>query len=117
MLTNYPKFDIADPTSDPELYFSVRMSIEEALSHEPKTGIEVVFRLQTGAKLTRMFNPTDTIELMYDFVFIKLTEVDMSKRVNFYLAEQFTRQKLTDVTLPVSALGEEERLQVNVNEN
>ena len=115
--TNYPKFDIADPSNDPELYFSVRMSIEEGLTHIPKSGVDVIFRLQSGAKISRIFNPHDPIELLYDFIFIKLTEVDMSKRINFYLTEQFTRQKLTDVTLPISALGEEERLQINVNEN
>jgi|JI61114C2RNA_FD_contig_101_208060_length_1516_multi_2_in_0_out_0_3 hypothetical protein len=112
--TNYPKFEL-DPTHDPELYFSVRMSMEDNLSQLPKSGIDVIFRLQSGAKLSRMFNPSDPIELLYDFVFLKLTEVDMSKHINFYLAEQFTRQKLLDITLPISALGEEERLQVNVN--
>jgi hypothetical protein len=80
--------------------------MEEALAAVPKGGIEVVFRMQSGSKIGRTFNQSDNIELLYDFVFLKLTEVDMSRRVNFYLAEQFTKQMLTDVTLPISALGE-----------
>jgi len=61
------------------------MSMEDALVDVPKTGIEVVFRLQSGSKIARMFNPSDNIELLYDFVFLKLTEVNMSNRINFYL--------------------------------
>lgn len=62
--------------------------------------------MPSGTKISRLFNPHDQIELLYDFVFIYLSEKDMSQKISFYLTEQFTRQKLTDVTLPIAALGE-----------
>jgi hypothetical protein len=69
--TNFQEFNL-DPYSDPELYFSIRMSMEEALASVHKRGIEVVFRLQSGSKISRVFNLSDNIELLYDFVFLKL---------------------------------------------
>lgn len=59
--TNYPKFEIADPNVDPELYFSIRMSMEEGVASVPNTGIDVVFRFEDGRKISRLFKPTDPI--------------------------------------------------------
>lgn len=98
---NYEKFFI-DP-EDVEMLSIMKMTVEEKFKFEPEKGIDVMFRLPSGKKEKRRFSEGDTIESVYDWVWL-----NRHPRERFYLVDFLSRQKIVDLNIPLNLLADPE---------
>ena len=81
----------------------LKESLAEQYATEPKSGMKVLFRYNSGKKEQRIFPEGSLIENLYDYVWSK-----RQANTKFYLLNFNNKERLVDVSIPLFALEDED---------
>ena len=85
------------------MIMAIRMTLEEEFAKECKDGIEVTFRLPSGKKERKKFGGGETVQTLYDYIWMGKNPHD-----RFYLVDFLSKERLSDLGIGVQVMADPE---------